>query len=70
MNFSFDQLFSLFKSVPLLAILFVGVFTIAALVYNVSEVRTENEQRDTVFVLTILCSILILGIMVVMTQVI
>ena len=70
MNFSLDQLFSLFKSVPLLAILFVGVFTIAALVYNISEVRTENEQKDTVFVLTILCSILILGIMVVMTQVI
>jgi len=70
MNFSLDQLFSLFKSVPLLAILFVGIFTIAALVYNVSEVRTENEQKDTVFVLTILCSILILGIMVVMTQVI
>ena len=69
MNFSLDQLFSLFKSVPLLAILFVGVFTIAALVYNVSEVRTPNEQKDTVFVLTILCSILILGMMVVMTQV-
>jgi len=69
MNFSLDQLFSLFKSVPLLAILFVGVFTIAALVYNVSEVRTQNEQKDTVFVLTILCGILILGMMIVMTQI-
>ena len=70
MNFSLDQLFSLFKSVPLLAILFVGVFTIAALVYNISEVKTSEEQKDTVFVLTILCSILILGMMVVVTQVI
>jgi len=70
MNFSFDQLFSVVKSVPLLAILFVGVFTIAALVYNISEVKTSEEQKDTVFVLTILCSILILGMMVVVTQVI
>lgn len=69
MNFSFDQLFSVVKSVPLLAILFVGVFTIAALVYNISEVKTTEEQKDTVFVLTILCSILILGMMVVVTQV-
>ena len=69
MNFSFDQLFSVVKSVPLLAILFVGVFTIAALVYNISEVKTSEEQKDTVFVLTILCSILILGMMVVVTQV-
>lgn len=69
MNFSFDQLLSVFKSAPLLAILFVGVFTIAALVYNVSEVRTQEEQKDTVFVLTILCGILILGMMVVVTQV-
>lgn len=69
MNFSFDQLFSVVKSVPLLAILFVGVFTIAALVYNISEVKTTEEQKDTVFVLTILCSILILGMMVVVTQI-
>lgn len=69
MNFSLDQLFSVFKSIPLLAILCVGVFTIAALVYNVSEIRTPNEQKDTVFVLSILCGILILGIMIVMTQI-
>lgn len=47
----------------------VGVFTIAALVYNATENRSLEEEKDNNFVLTILSGMLILGLMIVATQV-
>lgn len=70
MDFSVSQALSLFKSAPLIAILCVGVFTIATLFYNVSEnSKTQEQQKDTVLVLSILCALLILSMMIVATQI-
>lgn len=69
MDFSVNQVLSLFKSAPLIVILCVGVFTIAALVYNVSEQKTPQQEKDTTLVLSILSGMLILALMIVATQV-
>ena len=47
----------------------VGVFTIAALVFNATENRTYQQERDTNLVLSILSGMLILSLMIVATQV-
>lgn len=69
MDFSIQQILNVFSSAPLIAILMVGVFTIAALVYNATENRSLEEEKDNNFVLTILSGMLILGLMIVATQV-
>lgn len=69
MEFSLQQVLTVFSSAPLIAILMVGVFTIAALVYNATENRNLEEEKDNNFVLTVLSGMLILGLMIVVTQV-
>lgn len=69
MEMSLSGLLNIFHSAPLILILCVGVFTIAALVYNVTEYRTPEQQKETNLVLSILSGILILGLMIVATQV-
>ena len=64
-----NKLQTLVTSVPLIMVLFVGVFTIAALVYNAKEVRTFEQEQENNLVLTILGAMLILGLMIVTTQV-
>lgn len=69
MDISLNSILKLFESAPLIFVLITGVFTIAALVYNVTEQRTQQQEKDTIFVLTILSGMLILGLMIVATQV-
>lgn len=69
MEFSLDKLVAVLQSAPLIAILMVGVFTIAALVYNATESRNLEQEKEFNFVLSILSGMLILALMIVSTQV-
>lgn len=69
MELSLNGLLNIFQSAPLMIILLIGSFTIAALVYNATEQRTIEQERDNTFVLSILSGFLILGLMIVATQV-
>lgn len=69
MDLNLNGLLNVFQSAPLIIILMVGVFTIAALVFNATENRTYQQERDTNLVLSILSGMLILSLMIVATQV-
>lgn len=65
----FSGLMALFQSAPKVAIFLVGVFTIGTLIYNVQKSDDSYmNQRDNIFVLTLLSGMLILGLMVVVAN--
>lgn len=69
MELSLNGLLNIFQSAPLMIILLLGVVTISALVYNATEQRNLQQEKDTNLVLSILSGMLILGLMIVATQV-
>jgi heme A synthase len=65
----FSNIFGAIQSAPIVGILLAGVFTIAALIYNVQQADYSQEaQKDNVFVLTLLSAIMILGMMMVVVR--
>lgn len=68
MELSLNGLMNVFQSAPLMVILLLGVFTIAALVYNATEQRNIEQEKETNLVLSILSGMLILALMIVATQ--
>ena len=69
MELSLNGLLNIFQSAPLMIILLLGVVTISALVYNATEQRNLQQEKDTNLVLSILSGMLILSLMIVATQV-
>lgn len=68
MELSLNGLMNVFNSAPLVVMSLVGVFTIAALIYNATEQRTFQQEQDNSLVLSILSGMLILGMLIVVTQ--
>lgn len=68
MELSLNGLMNIFQSAPLMVILLLGVVTIAALVYNATEQRNIEQEKETNLVLSILSGMLILALMIVATQ--
>ena len=65
----FPNIFGALQSAPVVGILVVGVFTIAALIYNVQQSNyTYEAQKDNLFVLTVLSAMMILGMMIVVVK--
>ncbi|MEB3150214.1 MAG: hypothetical protein VKL60_14485 [Sphaerospermopsis sp.] len=69
MEFSIGQALNVFQSAPLILISLLGVFVIGLLMYNMGEQKTQQQEKDTNLVLSILSAMLILALMIVATQV-